>query len=173
MREREQHGHVGERRHQTHIRLPTWCASGFCSRNAVGPHTSLGENLEDLSATTSSKMSCSTKRCGTLSWERTSKTSTETPTASCPPALTIQEPLRGSWAPPKTNVMLTTVTLCTGGVRRGVGQLSRRRPTRDGHILRATTPEGASPIIGPGTLPQQTPGFLQASPAMSSTTVRT
>ena len=44
------------------------------------------------------------------------------------------------------------------GVRGGVGQLTRRWPTPDGHILRATTPEGVSPIIGPGTLPLQTPG---------------
>ena len=39
-----------------------------------------------------------------------------------------------------------------------------REATLDGHILRATTPEGVSPIIGPGTLPLQTPGWLLASP---------
>ena len=44
------------------------------------------------------------------------------------------------------------------GVRGGVGQLTRRWPTRDGQVLPATTPEGVSPIIGLVTLPLQTPG---------------
>ena len=54
--------------------------------------------------------------------------------------------------------MFVACSVQGSGVRGGVGQLTRRWPTPDGLILRATTPEGVSPIIGPGTLPLQTPG---------------
>ena len=89
----------------------------------------------------------------------TSSTSAFLPSASAPfPPAPSGNPLWGSRAPPQTDVMLTAVSSVQGsGVRGGVGQLTRRWPTRDGHILRATTPEGVSPIIGPGTLPLQTP----------------
>ena len=63
---------------------------------------------------------------------------------------------------PARNVPLSMSTTSEG---RGFGS--------DGHILPATTPQGVSPIIGPGTLPLQTPGCLLASPAMSPTRVRT
>ena len=57
------------------------------------------------------------------------------------------------------------------GVRGGVGQLTRRWPTRDGQVLRATTPEGVSPIIGLVTLPLQTPGLILASRSYPSVVV--
>ena len=53
------------------------------------------KTLKTSSATTSSKMSRSTKRYRTLSSKRTSKTSTETPTASCPPSSPSRNPLWG------------------------------------------------------------------------------
>ena len=128
----------------------------------LGPTKAWEKTLKISSTTTSSKMIFSTKRSGTLSWEKTSKTSTEMPRASCSPRRhPSRNPLWGSWAPPWTSVIMFVASLCT----RGVGQLSPRRPTRDGHILPTTTPNGVSPIIGPGTLPHWSPGWLSASPA--------
>ena len=81
------------------------------------------------------------------------------PRTSALPTRTIREPTLGlpGAAPDGCNVD-RSIAVQGSGVRGGVGQLSRREATRDGHILRATTPEGVSPIIGPGTLPLQTPG---------------
>ena len=50
--------------------------------------------------------------------------------------------------------MLTLSSCCTNGACGKVGQLSRKKPTRDGQVLMATQ---GSPIIGPDTLPLHTP----------------
>ena len=63
-----------------------------------------------------------------------------------------RNPLLGSWAPSQTNAVVDRSVICTGGDLRDVGQPPEGGPTRDGHILRATSPEGVSPIIGRGTL---------------------
>ena len=68
---------------------------------------------------------------------------------------TIREPTLG--LPGAALIMFVAPSVQGSGVRGGVGQLTRRWPTRDGQVLRATTPEGVSPIIGLVTLPQQTP----------------
>ena len=49
------------------------------------------------------------------------------------------------------------------------GSLSRRRRHSTDRVLRATTPEGVSPIIGLVALHLQTPGKLLASPARPPT----
>ena len=65
---------------------------------------------------------------------------------------------------PRHMLLLTAVSSLQGsGVRGSVGQLTRRWPTRDGQVLRATTPEGVSPIIGLIPLPLQIPGLILAS----------
>ena len=48
--------------------------------------------LNPAQPTMSSSMFCSTKRCRTLSWERTMKTSTEMPTAAYPRRLPLPPP---------------------------------------------------------------------------------
>ena len=109
-------------------------------------------------------------------------TGTSTPTAFLPepqpplPPAPSGNPLWGSRAPPQTDVIMfdRSITVQGSGVRGGVGQLTRRWPTRDGHsppgqqLPKECRPSSDTercpcrPLGPPATV---TPGRLLVSPA--------
>ena len=86
------------------------------------------------------------------------------PAASSPPWRTLAETPR---PPPRVGIKknLAESFFVQFGVRGGVGQLFRRKPTRDSQVLRATR---RSPIIGLDTLPLQASTRPAASPAAAA-----
>ena len=122
---REQHVHNGERRHQTHARLPQERRGGARSsapRSAVEPCLHL-VIFDDLVR----------KTLQNLSWEKTVKTLTTIwPPPSAPRPLLPKNPLWGSWAPPCTNVMLTAVSSVRALVSTGARVAPPKEATHDG-----------------------------------------
>ena len=126
VRLREQNVHNGERRHQTHARLPQerhGALEVLLLEALLNPVLHLVV-LDDLLR----------KTLQNLSWKKTLKTNRRPPTPPSP----AQEPTLGSWAPPCTNVMLTAVSSLQLRSSAGRGSLSRRRRHSTDRVLKAT-----------------------------------